>query len=154
MELVCKIDEAITKLLKLDRDKLYDIKINEHRNKRSLNANAYSWVLMEKLAKALHSDKDKIYIQMLQRYGVFTHMIVKPNVADRIVEEWRYAEKLGNVKANGTEGVQLLCYFGSSNYDSKEMSRFIDGIVSECKELEIETMTPEQLDILKEEWEK
>lgn len=154
MQIISKPADAVVKILKLDLEKKYDFDIKEHRDKRSTNANAYSWVLMSKIAEALHSDKDTIYLQMLQRYGVFTHMIVKQNVADRIMAEWRYAEKLGNVKANGTEGIQLLCYFGSSNYDSKEMTRFIDGIVSECKELKIETLTPRELTILKEEWKK
>ena len=36
--------------------------------------------------------------------------------------------------------------------NTKEMSKLIDGIVEEAKTLDIETMTPNELQILKEEW--
>ena len=86
---------------------------------------------------------------MLDRYGVFTHIIVKPYVVESIKREWRTVRELGEVVVNGQEGVQLQCFFGSSTYNTKEMARLIDGIVSECKELEIETMPPEKLELLK-----
>jgi hypothetical protein len=81
MKIISKPADAVVKILKLDLDKKYDFDIKEHRDKRSTNANAYSWVLMSKISEALHTDKEAIYLQMLQLYGVFTHMIVKQNVA-------------------------------------------------------------------------
>lgn len=60
--------------------------------------------------------------------------------------------ELGEVTVNGKTGVQLQCYFGSSTYDAKEMSVLIDGVVSECKEMGIETMTPDEIARLKSEW--
>lgn len=53
MELTAKIENVIPKLFQLDRDKLYDIKIEEHKEKRSLNANSYLWVLCTKIADKL-----------------------------------------------------------------------------------------------------
>ena len=41
---------------------------------------------------------------------------------------------------------------GSSEYDTGEMSRFIDGVISECKELGIQTMTPDEIEELKQKW--
>ena len=152
MNIISKPTDAVTKILKLDLNKLYDFDIKEHRDKRSKNANAYSWVLISKIAEALHSDKDTIYLQELQKYGVFTHIIVKPSAIDKFKNEWRYVEDLGNVSINGNTGNQLKCYFGSSNYDTKEMARFIDGIVEDCKDLNIETMTPQEIELLKKEW--
>lgn len=152
MNIISKPTDAVTKILKLDLNKLYDFDIKEHRDKRSKNANAYSWVLISKIAEALHSDKDTIYLQELQKYGVFTHIIVKPSAVDKFKNEWRYVEDLGNVSINGNTGNQFKCYFGSSNYDTKEMARFIDGIVEDCKDLNIETMTPQEIELLKKEW--
>ena len=123
-----------------------------YRKARSLNANAYAWLLIGKIAEILKVDKEKIYLTMLQRYGVFTHIVVKPNLVDRVQEEWRTSKVLGEVTVNGQTGVQIQCYFGSSTYSTKEMSVLIDGIVSECKEMNIETETPEELARLKEEW--
>lgn len=133
-------------------DKVHIAKLTEYRKKRSLNANAYAWVLMEQIAQAIRSTKDEVYLSMLERYGVFTHIVVKPNVVESIKREWRTVRELGEVMVNGKEGVQLQCFFGSSSYNTKEMARLIDGIVSECKDLGIETMPPEKLSILKESW--
>ena len=134
------------------KDKPYVAELKEYRQKRSLDANAYFWVLCQKLAEVLHTDKDSVYLMMLERYGVFTHLIVKPNVVDRVKQEWRTVKELGEVTINGTTGVQLQCYFGSSTFNTKEMSLLIDGIVSECKEVGIPTETPEELARMCSEW--
>lgn len=128
------------------------IKAVKFRKKRSLDANAYMWVLLSKIAEEIHSDKDEVYLEMLSRYGVFTHIIVKPSVVDKVKNEWRTVRELGEINVNGTSGIQLRCYFGSSTYDTKEMSVLIDGVVREAKELGIETATPEELERMKREW--
>lgn len=128
------------------------VEIKQYRAKRSLDANAYLWVLLSKMANVLHTTKDELYLQVLERYGVFTHIVVKPNVVGRVMEEWRTVRELGEVKINGHTGVQLQCYFGSSTYNTKEMSVLVDGVVSECKELDIEVLTPEEIAGLKQDW--
>lgn len=129
------------------------IKAAKKRNKRSLDANAYSWVLMQKLAEACHTDKGTIYLRCLQRYSrKFTHIIVKEKAVEAAMEAFRTCVDLGEVLVNGQQGHQLQVYFGSSTFDTKEMSVFIDGIVSECKELGIETATPEELERMKQKW--
>ena len=129
-----------------------DVEVKKHRKKRSLDANAYMWLLLGEIADKLNSSKDEVYLTMLDRYGVYTHLIVKPNAVERIMQEWRTVRNLGEVTVNGTTGIQLQCYFGSSAYDTKEMSRLIDGVVYEAKELGIDTRTPEELSLMKEEW--
>lgn len=126
--------------------------IKKYRNKRSLDANAYAWVLMQKIAEAVHSDKDTVYLKMLARYGQFTHIVVKPDAVERMKQEWRTIRELGEITVGSMTGIQLQCYFGSSTYDSKEMSVFVDGIASECRELGIETDTPDELARMKREW--
>lgn len=129
-----------------------NIRAVKYRNKRSLDANAYMWVLLQKMADKLHRDKWGIYLEMLGRYGVFTHIIVKPHVVEKVKNEWRTVKELGEVCVNGTTGIQLQCYFGSSTYDTKEMSVLIDGVVSEARELGIETLPPEELERMKAQW--
>ncbi|MDF2608958.1 MAG: hypothetical protein K0R92_432 [Lachnospiraceae bacterium] len=124
----------------------------QYREKRSLDANAYMWVLLQKLAEVLHTTKDELYIDMLGKYGVFTHIIVKPHVVARVKEEWRTVKELGEVTVGGQTGIQLQCYFGSSTYDTKEMSVLIDGVVQECKDEGIETLPPDELARMKKEW--
>ena len=130
------------------------IKAVKHRERRSLDANAYLWVLLQKMAEALERDKWGLYLDKLGEYGVFTHIIVKPHMVEKVKEEWRAVKELGEVCVNGTTGIQLQCYFGSSTYNTKEMSVLIDGVVSEAKEMGIETLSPEELERMKTEWGK
>lgn len=143
---ISKLKEAV------GNGKLLDTSIKIHREKRSLNANSYLWLILSEIAAILHTTKDELYLQVLERYGVFTHLIVKPNVVDRVKEEWRTVRELGEVIVNGQTGVQLQCFFGSSTYDTKEMSALIDGVVQEAKDLGLETLTPDELSRLKSEW--
>ena len=136
-----------------DREKLR-IKAVQYRKKRSLDSNAYLWVLLGKMADVLRADKWDIYLKMLKRYGKYTYIVVKPNVVDAVKKQWREVEELGPINLNGQEGIQLLCYFGSSTYDSKEFSVLLDGVISECKELEIETLDDIEIERMIKDWEK
>lgn len=143
--------------VKAEYDKIKDVKklkvkVDKYREKRSLDANAYMWVLLQKMAATMKTSKEELYIEMLSRYGIFTHIIVKPHIVDRVKAEWRTVKELGEVTVNGITGIQLQCYFGSSTYSTKEMSVLIDGVVSECKEIGIETLPPDELQRMKEMW--
>lgn len=135
-----------------DCEKL-SIEAKKYRAKRSLDSNAYAWVLMQKIAEEIHTDKETVYLQCLQKYSrAFTHVIVKENAVERMKELYRTCVDLGEVTVNGQTGHQFQVYYGSSSFDSKEMSVFIDGIVSECKELDIETLPPDELERMKAMW--
>lgn len=135
-----------------DCEKL-SIKAVKYRNKRSLDANAYAWVLMQKLAEETNTDKWAIYLECLQRYsGAFTHVIVKEAAAERMKELYRTCVDLGEVEVNGQTGIQLQVYYGSSTFNTKEMAVFLDGIISECEEHGIETMPPDELERMKATW--
>ena len=122
-----------------------EVEIKKYRKKRSLDANGYFWKLLGEMAIVLNADKWDIYLKMLKRYGKYTYIAVKPNVVEAVKAQWRETEELGEIEINGQKAIQLLCYFGSSSYDSKEMSALIDGTVSEAKELGVETLTPEEI---------
>ena len=129
------------------------VKATKYRQKRSLDANAYAWVLMQKIAEAIHSDKWEVYLHMLQLYSkVFFHVIVKPDRVDMAGRMYRTYIDLGEVNVNGKTGRQLQVYVGSSQFNTEEMAVFIDGIVRECKDLGIETMTPAEIERMKAQW--
>lgn len=130
-----------------------DIRVKKHRDKRSINANAYLWVLLQKIAEATHTTKEEVYLFMLQRYSrAFTHVIVKEQAVERMKELYRTCIDLGEVTVGGTKGHQLQVYYGSSTFDTKEMSVLLDGVVSECEGMGISTLTPNELQKMKEEW--
>ena len=144
------VEEQVRKV----NEKPYTVKLEPLKRKRSLDANGYLWVLLQKIAEVLHTTKDEVYLEMLSRYGVFTHIVVKPNVVDRVKAEWRTVRELGEVTINGKTGIQLQCFFGSSTYDSKEFSVLLDGVIHEAEELGIETLGQAEADRMIKEWRK
>ena len=117
------------------KDALLDLKVEKHRKKRSLDANAYLWSCLNDIAIALNTDKWSVYLQMLKRYGKFTYIVVKQSAVEAMKKQWRECEVVGEIEIGGEKGVQLLCYFASSTYNSKEFSVLLDGVVSEMKEM-------------------
>lgn len=128
--------------------------IKQFRHKRSLDANAYMWVLLGEIASALRTTKDELYLLMLERYGIYTHVIVKPEAVSKVKQEWRTVRELGEVKINGNVGQQLQCYFGSSTYNSKEFSTLLNGVVEEAKEMGIDVISNREIKSLLEAWGK
>lgn len=131
-----------------------ELTVKEWKKKRSLNANALMWVCLGEIADVLRVDKWEVYLQMLRRYGRFTYVAVRPSVVDAVKRQWRECEEVGEININGQKAIQLLCYFGSSTYDTKEFSILLDGIFSEMKELGIPTPADEELERALKEWEK
>jgi hypothetical protein len=127
-----------------------DIEIKVHREKRSLNANAYAWKLITEIANVNRTSKEEVYKEMLKRYGQSDVVSVVSNI--NVSSYFKYYEEAGTSKLNGKDFTHYRVYKGSSEYDTREMSILIDGVISECKELGIETMTPNELKSLKESW--
>jgi hypothetical protein len=133
------------------------VEIKQYRQKRSLDANSYAWVLMAKIADVLRTDKESVYIEMLKRYGQRESELVSviAEAADMIYRATNnHCMEVGESELNGKLFKHMAILIGSSQYNTKQMSILIDGIVSEAKELNIETMTPAELAGLKERWGK
>lgn len=143
-------EDIIKWLFNQDREKLFEVK--EHKEKRSLNANAYAWCLITKIADTIRSDKDAVYLEMLKRYGQSEIVSVLSDID--VCGYFKYYSEFGRSTLNGKEFVHYRVYKGSSEFDSKEMSILIDGIISEAKELDIETLTPAEVQRLKDLWRK
>ena len=148
-----KVQKVLIELMQdLSSGIAYDCEIKRHREKRSLNANNYSWQLQTEIAKATNRSLTDIHNQMVLDYGVVeVYSILKP-AFDSAKRMFDYFEVLGEGVVNGKEFVHVKAGIGTHNYDSKEMSRFIDGVIQEAKNLGIETMTPNELARLKAIW--
>ncbi len=146
IEEISKLKEVVAKGKELTVD------IKQFRKKRSLDANGMLWAILNQMAEILKTSKDEVYLEMLNRYGVFTHIIVKSDVAEKVKREWKTVRELGEVTVNGKTGIQLQCYFGSSTYDSKEFSVLLEGVISEAKELGIDTISETEKKALLESW--
>ena len=144
-------------VIRKHKDRLYDLEIKEHRKKRSLDANAYAWVLIGKLAEALRLTPLEIYRQAILNVGGNYEVIpIKGEAVAHFKKVWEAqglgwpCEDMGKSKLPGYRN--LRCYYGSSTYDTKQMSQLIDNLVQDCKALDIETMTPDKLALLMEGW--
>ncbi|MGN0787089.1 MAG: hypothetical protein ACI4OB_06825 [Christensenellales bacterium] len=138
-----------------------DITVKKHRERRSRDANAYCWVLCEKLAQALSSDRSKItkedvYRQAIREVGVYKDVSLDQDNALTFRKAWEMigtgwvTERVDFSQDGTNETVRF--YYGSSRYNTKQMSRLIDGLVQDCQAVGIETMTPAEIAELKSKW--
>lgn len=129
------------------------IKATKYKKKRSLDANAYAWVLFTKIAEAVDSSKDEVYEEMLQKHGVlyqdddgYITITVREDVdMTKVQGHWKF------YKGNGKFSSYLMIK-GSSEYSTSEMAKFIDEVVLEAKGLGIETLPPDELERMKRLW--
>ena len=126
------------------------VEIKKWRNRRSLSANAYCWVLITKIAESMNPpmNKEEVYAEMLKRYGQGGFISVQKDKAADVMRAFDYYVPKGEGRVNGKEFLHMMVYVGSSQYDTKEMATFISGIVEEATDLGIETMTPQELAML------
>jgi hypothetical protein len=132
------------------------IDISKWREARSRDANAYCWVLLDKIAEATNSTKELIYREIIKRVGVFEVLPIKDVAVESFIKKWQskglgwVCEILGQSKLK--DYTNIVAYFGTSTYDTKEMSRFIDEVVQEAKGLGIQTETPDKIAEMKSLW--
>lgn len=164
MRIVKEFNQALSEIMKSANEfqgKVVEISIQEYKEKRkrSLDANNYMWLLFDKIAKhpSIKSNKDEIYIHMLEKYGVFIYVpATEEQIAD-LRKVFRIVRERGECFLETRSGRELTCqtcqcYKGSSLYDIKEMAHLVDGVVSDAKELGIDTMTPTELEKMKSSW--
>jgi hypothetical protein len=132
------------------------VKLTRWQEKRSLDANAYCFVLIGKIAEATGVPKNEVYREAVRNLGGnYETVCVLKKAANALCEGWS-RNGLGWVteqfpsKIDGCVNVNL--YYGSSTYDTKTMSRLIENIVQDAKALDIETLTPAELARLQEDW--
>ncbi len=142
------------------KDKL-NVELKEYRQKRSLDANAYCWVMCDRIAKELSKDgtiktKEEVYKEAILAIGTFEPMIIEERAFENFKRIW---EKQGlgfliQEVSRKDKCVRVNCYYGSSTYDSKEMNLLIELIIDLAKSLGIETKPQEEIDSLLESWDK
>lgn len=135
------------------------IEIQKKKEKRSLNANAYYWILADAIAKEMSIKGDKpytaldIYREHIKDIGAFYMIPIKEEDTEAFRKIWEskgtgwMVEDLGTSKLKGYQ--VLRCWYGSSEYNTEQMGRLIDLAVTDAQGLGIDTLTPEELDEIK-----
>ena len=135
----------------------YGVQIEKYREPRSLNSNSYMWILCDKIADKVNSTKEEVYKKAVREVGVFEMLPIKNTALAEFKRRWAskglgwFCEELRDSKLAGYTTVMV--YFGSSTYNSKEMSRLLDYVVEEAKELGIQTLEDIRLKEMLEKWE-
>lgn len=144
----------------LKNENKLNIEMKKWYKKRSLDANAYCWVLCNNIANELSKNgiitKEEVYRDAIQQVGSFEPFIVQEKTFDKFKRIW---EKQGLgflVQEVSRQGkcIKVNCYYGSSTYDSKEMSLLIEILIQSAKSLNLETKSQKEIDSLLESWDK
>ena len=154
------LPQAIAWLAKLietlDESKEYTIEVKEKKKKRSLDANAYFWALTDELAKKLNKPKTDIYREYIKEIGgVSDTLCMLDKAVDKFCERWAsmgIGYQTDRIQSKLEGCTNIIAYYGSSTYDTSQMSRLIDMAVQDCKQFGIPTYDREELDRLVQEW--
>lgn len=129
--------------------------VKEWKDKRSLQANRLMWSCIGKIAKAINSDKDSVHDIELKRYGVFTYQLFIPEAVDTFIRAWEgVCEKKGLVSVNGKDAEQVLVVYPSRVYDTREFHHLLEGIISDMKDMGLQTPEEERIEMAMKEYEE
>jgi len=134
-------------------DKPLAVTIKEYREKRSLSQNAYLWVMLDKLGAKLNRTKEDIYKEYVRDCGVFEILPIRNDAVERFIKLWQarglgwVCDDLGESKLDGY--TKLIAYYGSSTYNTAEMTRLIDAVLQDCEEQGIDTMPLKDIMLLR-----
>ena len=148
-------------LSKISPDIEYEITIQKKKNKRSLNASAYCWVLCQKIAEELsktgYTSKEDVYRKAIKDCSHFSYVPVREDAIERYIQIWQghglgwLAEDAGECQS--LKGYHnIMCYHGSSVYTTAEMQRLINCLVDECNQLGIKLDDSDYIQSLVKEW--
>jgi len=139
------------------RSKPYVAEIREYRSKRSSEANNKAWLLISKLASELGLNPLDVYRRHVEEIGKHDQYLMLEGAFEEFSNAWsyghigRYAKIIGESREK--KGfVWVAAFHGSSSYDTKTMYHFMDNIIQECKNCDIETLSPAELEELMEAW--
>lgn len=133
------------------------IKLEKFRPKRSLSANAYAWQLMSQIAEEQGITKEEVYRHHIKEVGVFQVVEINSKAVETLLYSWGlhglgwFGEKL-DVEQN-RDFVVVALYYGSSSYNTKQMSRLIENIIQDCNVLGIQTKTQDEISNMLNLWE-
>lgn len=151
-------DETIEDVFDEFHGRDVEVQIKDYKRKRSLDANGYAWVLIGKLASRLGLTKTEVYQSAIREIGGVSDVICLQDKAKEAFKRSWESNGIGwqcEEMPSKLEGcTNIVVYYGSSSYDSRQMSALIDGLIDECRQYGIETMPEDRLNALLNEWEE
>lgn len=133
----------------------YVCEIKKYYKKRSLDANSYFHVLVDKIAKATSKSAEDVKVEMNLSYGTIATDEKGVKVGFKALDSvpitnfFKYAKPIGVCIENGKKFIKYIIYKETHTLNSNEMAFLIDGTIQEAKQHNIETLTPNELLMLK-----
>jgi hypothetical protein len=135
-------------------------KFGKVRKKRSLDANAYAWVLIGKIAEKTKVSKDEIYQEAIRNVGGNYEIVCcKDDAVETLRTIW---QNRGSEHGSGwvTETMpskiagctNVFLYYGSSVFDVDQMNRLITNLQHDCAQLGIEVKPQAEINSLLNSW--
>lgn len=151
-----ELDRDFRQMYDVLKDSEVDVDIKKHRDRRSTNANNYLWHLLDEMGDVLERTKESLYFDYIKKCGPFKNFTLSEDEAKTFRVAWSrlgtgYPTEQVGYSPDG-EKLIIRAYYGSSQYNTKQMSRLIDLVVQDAKELGIETLTPAELARMKQDW--
>lgn len=143
--------DVIGWLYNQDKEKKYEVK--EYKEKRGLKPNAKYWKQLSLLARKLNTSNDELHEIMIRRYSIITDYICVLSSVNLEQYHIKYYELDNTFMSKGKEFCSYKIFQPSSKMDKYEFSKLLDGLISECKECGVETMSPDEILDLKNQWE-
>ena len=144
----------------LKNENKLNIELKKYRKKRSLNANNYFWKLLQELCELAEIDTVDEYKRRVKELGIFRRFKIETENIKTFEKMWTaqgiaWFCEIADTEYMGDVEVKIInAYYGSSSFNSKQMSRLIDGVVQDCKAYGIETKTKAEIEALLKEWDK
>lgn len=137
------------------KNQIFDLEIKRHMEKRSLDANAMYWRLCGELAKETRQKPEEVYRRHIKDLGNYEVLCVQTKALEAFTRRWTsgHLGRFAETRESKIPGcTTVLAYYGSSDFDRREMSVLIDNCIQDCKALGIETASERELSILVQEW--
>lgn len=137
------------------QNQLYDLEIKQHREKRSLDANACYWAAVGRLSQAIGETPETIYLRHIKDIGNFETLCMQTKAVPEFTRRWtsNHLGRMVETRESKLDGcTTVLAYYGSSDFDKAQMSRLIENCIQDCKAVGVEYISEREASLLLEEW--
>jgi len=157
-------DWSLTFSTREDASKIYDelhekpvsVEIKKAAAKRSRDANAFAWVLIDKIAEKTRIAKKDVYRAAIREIGGVSETVcVQDKAVERLCDGWQkngIGWQTETIPSKLPGCTNVILYYGSSTYDTAQMSRLIDLLIQEAEQQGIPTIPPDEVQRLKTNW--
>lgn len=148
-------EEQVNKLVDgIKNGKSVKVKLEIKRERRSLNANALLWKVLQDLAEYHQTSRWDLYKKYIEEYGCFEYLAILKDALPQLKSLFRVIKEHGTVKtADGVELVRVQCFWGSSKYDTKQFSLLLDHVLQDAKEIGFDYVSEHEKAIMMEAYE-